>query len=165
MKVSYFYLLLNIHCSHCTQNCIFCTFRRLKKTCFVTKNYSESSHICVFILSKSSLIDTSKSHITQEWLVVELLDPSLDRIFNVQSIGVQYTLSFQWTNFGLKWLWSWTFSSDSKKPRNGLKQVKTGKFSVTLAFKVHTYLQVSNTALAKISREKCLLNLQIKHSR
>ena len=71
MKVSYFYLLLNIHCTHCTQNCIFCTFRRLKKTCFVTKNYSESSYICVFILSKSSLIDSSKTPITQEWLVVE----------------------------------------------------------------------------------------------
>ena len=122
-------------------------------------------YLCIYFVQKQPNWFEQNSHNSRMVGRRELLDPSLDRIFNVQSIGVQYTLSFQWTNFGLKWLWSWTFSSDSKKPRNGLKQVKTGKFSVTFAFKVHTYLQVSNTALAKISREKCLLNLQIKHSR
>ena len=34
----------------------------------------------------------------------KLSDPSLNRIFNVLSIGVQYMFSFQWTNFGLKCL-------------------------------------------------------------
>ena len=34
----------------------------------------------------------------------KLPDPSLNRIFNALSIDVQYTLSFQWTNFGLKCL-------------------------------------------------------------
>ena len=34
----------------------------------------------------------------------KLPDTSLNRIFNVLSIGVQYTLSFQGTNFGLKCL-------------------------------------------------------------
>ena len=31
-------------------------------------------------------------------------DPSLNHIFNALSIGIQYTFSFQWTNFGLKCL-------------------------------------------------------------
>ena len=34
----------------------------------------------------------------------KLLDPSLSHIFNALSIGVQFTLSFQLTNFGLKCL-------------------------------------------------------------
>ena len=34
----------------------------------------------------------------------KLPDPSLNCIFNAVSFGVQYTLSFQWTNFGLQWL-------------------------------------------------------------
>ena len=29
---------------------------------------------------------------------------SLNRIFNALSIGLQYTLSFEWPGFGLKWL-------------------------------------------------------------
>ena len=38
----------------------------------------------------------------------KLPDPSLNHIFNALSIGVQYTLSFQLTNFGLKCLIQWT---------------------------------------------------------
>ena len=34
----------------------------------------------------------------------KLPDPSLNGIFNALSIGAQYTLSFQWTSFGLKYL-------------------------------------------------------------
>ena len=34
----------------------------------------------------------------------KLPNPSLNRIFNALSISVQYTLSFQWTNFGRKCL-------------------------------------------------------------
>ena len=34
----------------------------------------------------------------------KLPDPSLNHIFNALSIGVQYTLSFQLTNFSLKCL-------------------------------------------------------------
>ena len=34
----------------------------------------------------------------------KLPDPSLNCIFNALSIGVQYMLSFQWSNFGLKCL-------------------------------------------------------------
>ena len=36
----------------------------------------------------------------------KLPDPSLNRIFNALPVGVQYTPSFQWTNFDLKCLLS-----------------------------------------------------------
>ena len=36
----------------------------------------------------------------------KLPDHSLSHILNVLSIGVQYMLSFQWTNFGLKCCWN-----------------------------------------------------------
>ena len=52
---------------------------------------------------KNGGIDFTKPFITQEWLVVEnCTTPRC--IFNALLIGVQYTLSFQWTNFGLKCL-------------------------------------------------------------
>ena len=35
---------------------------------------------------------------------IKLPDPSLNHISNALSIGVQYTVSFQLTNFGLKYL-------------------------------------------------------------
>ena len=38
--------------SHFTQNCIFLYFLDARNPCFVTKNCSKSSYICVFILSK-----------------------------------------------------------------------------------------------------------------
>ena len=73
-------------------------FLEVKNPCFMSRNYWKSSCICVFILSKkcrnwfynSGMVGRRK-----------LPDLSLNRIFNAISIGVQYTLSFQWTNFGL----------------------------------------------------------------
>ena len=91
--------------SHCTQNCIFLVLLEAKSPCFVAENCSKSSYICVFILSKqqhnwlykkllnSGMVDRRK-----------LLDPSLNQIFNALPFGVQYMLSFHWTNFGLKCL-------------------------------------------------------------
>ena len=46
-------------------------FLEAKNPCFVTKNYSKSSYISVFILSKKQHNWFSKIFITQEWLVVE----------------------------------------------------------------------------------------------
>ena len=54
VKTAYFQLLLNIHCSHCTQKYIFLYFLETKNPCFLTKNCSKSPHICVFILSKKT---------------------------------------------------------------------------------------------------------------
>ena len=34
----------------------------------------------------------------------KLHDPSMNKIFNVLSIGLQYTLSYKWPDFGLKCL-------------------------------------------------------------
>ena len=92
-------------CSHFTQHCIFCSFWRLENPCFVTKNCWKLSYICVFILSKKRRNWFHKS-LRNSGRVGrrKLPDPSLNHIFNVLSIGEQYTLSFQLTNFGLKCL-------------------------------------------------------------
>ena len=86
----------------------FLYFLEAKNPCFVTKICWKSSYICAFIFPKNGAIDFTKTFTSQEWLVVEsqewLPDPSLNHIFNVLPIGVQYTLSFQLTNFGLKYL-------------------------------------------------------------
>ena len=92
-------------CSHFTQNCIFLYFLEAKNPCFVTKNCSKSSYICVFILSKKQHNWFYKNlHNSRMVYRKKLPDPSWNCIFNALSIGAQYTLSFQWTNFGLKCL-------------------------------------------------------------
>ena len=84
-------------CSHFTQNCIFCTFWR--------KNCWKSSYICVFILSKKQCNWFDKNlHNSGMNGRRKLSDPSLNHILNALSIGVQYALSFEWTNFDLKCL-------------------------------------------------------------
>ena len=92
-------LVKYMFCSHFTQNCILLYFLQAKNPYFVTKNCWKSSYICVFILSKKR----------PNWFHKNLHnsgmpDPSLNHIFNALSIGVQYTVSFYWTNFGLKCL-------------------------------------------------------------
>ena len=95
-----------------TQNCILLHFLEAKNPYFVTKNCFKSSYICVFILSKKR---RNWFHKNLHNLGIvgrrKLSDPSLNRIFNALSIGVQYTLSFRWTNFGLKCL----FAIENKK--------------------------------------------------
>ena len=92
-------------CSHFTQNCILLYFLEAKNPYFVTKNCWKSSYICVFILSKKRR-NWFHKNLHNSGMVGrrKLPDPSLNHIFNALSIGVQYTLSFQWTNFGLKCL-------------------------------------------------------------
>ena len=92
-------------CSHFTQNCILLYFLEDKNPYFVTKNCWKFSHICVFILSKKRRNWFHKNpHNSGTVGRRKLPDPSLNRVFNALSIGVQYMLSFQWTNFGLKCL-------------------------------------------------------------
>ena len=92
-------------CSRFTQNCILLYILEAKNPYFVTKNCWKSSYICVFVLSKNGTIDFTKTLTTQERLVVESCPtPRWIPFFNTLSIGVQYKLSFQWTNFGLKCL-------------------------------------------------------------
>ena len=91
-------------CSHFTQNCIL-YFLEAKNPYFETKNCWKSSYIYVFILSKKQL-NWFQKNFRNSGMVGrrKLPDPLLNRIFNALSIGVQYTLSFQLTNFGLKCL-------------------------------------------------------------
>ena len=92
-------------CNHFTQNCIFWYFLDAKNHCFVPKNCWKSSYICVFILSIKRRNSFHKNpHNSGMVGRRKLPDPSFNHIFNSLSIGVQYTLSFQWTNFGLKCL-------------------------------------------------------------
>ena len=100
---------------HFTQNCILLYNLEAKNPYFVTKNCWKSSHICVFILSKKRRNWFHKTpHNSGTVGRRKLLDPSLNRLFNALSNGVQYMLSFQWTNFGLKFLMVrlWKYSSD-----------------------------------------------------
>ena len=91
--------------SYFAQNGIFLYLLEAKNRCFVTKNCSKSSYVCVFVLSKKQHNWFYKNHHNSGMVGRrELVDPSLNRMFNALSISVQYTLSFQWTNFDLKCL-------------------------------------------------------------
>ena len=103
--------------SHCTQKCLFMYFLEEKNPCFVTKNCSKSFYICVFTYFVYLFISKNQhnwfyKNLHNSGMVGrrKLPDPSLNCIFNVLSIGVQYTLSFQWTNFLLKCLLCLMFS-------------------------------------------------------
>ena len=80
-------------------------FLEAKNLCFVTKNFSKSSYICGFILSKKQhnwfYKDLHNSGMVGRG---KLPDSSLNCMFSALLIDVQYTLSFQWINFGLKCL-------------------------------------------------------------
>ena len=92
-------------CSHFTQNCILLYFLEAKNPYFATKNCWKSSYICVFILSKKQLNWFHKNlHNSGMVGSRKLPDPLLNHILSALSICLQYTLSFQLTNFGLKCL-------------------------------------------------------------
>ena len=58
-------------CSHLNQNCIFCTFWRLK-ILVLRRKIVENLLIFVYLFcQKHNVIDFTKTFITQEWLVVE----------------------------------------------------------------------------------------------
>ena len=111
-------LVKYMFCSHFTQNCILFYFLEAKNPYFVTKNCWKSSYICVFILSKKRR-NWFHKNLHNSGMVGrrKLPDPSLNRIFNALLIGVQYTLSFQWTNFGLKCLLEWWNNKIKVLPR------------------------------------------------
>ena len=91
-------------CSHFTQNCIL-YFSEAKSPYFVTKNCWKSSYICVFILSKKRCNWFHKNlHNTAMVGRTKQPESSLNHIFNALLIAVQYSLSFQLNNFGLKCL-------------------------------------------------------------
>ena len=83
----------------------FCTFWRLKILVLWRKIVQNFLIFVLFILSKKQY-NWFYKNLHNSGMVGgrKLPDPSLNRIFNALSIGVQYILSFQWTNFGLKCL-------------------------------------------------------------
>ena len=109
--------MLNICCIAILLKTVFLLwFLEAKNLCFVTKNFWKSSYICVFILSKKPC-NWFHKNLHKSGMVGRRKRPDalLNRIFNALSIGVQYTLSFQWTNFGLKCLYiKGTVSSKSR---------------------------------------------------
>ena len=88
-------------CSHFTQNCIFCTFWRLKILVLWRKIVQNFLIFVLFILSKKQY-NWFYKNLHNSGMVGgrKLPDPSLNYI----SIDAQYTLSLQLTNFGLKCL-------------------------------------------------------------
>ena len=82
-------------CSQFTQTCIFLYFLEAKNPYFGTKNCWKSFYICVFILCKKRPNSFHKNlHNSGIDGRRKLPDPSLSRIFNALSSGVQYRLSF-----------------------------------------------------------------------
>ena len=77
-----------------------------KNPYFVAKSCWKSSYFVYLFCPKNDAIDFTKWFHNNSAMGGrrKLPDPLLNRIFNALSIGVQYTLSFQWTNFGLKCL-------------------------------------------------------------
>ena len=104
-------LVRHMLCSHFTQNCILLYILEAKNPYFVTKNCWKSFYICVFILSKKRRNWFQKTrHNLGTVGRGKLPDPSFNRVFSALSIVVQYKLSFQCTNFGLKCLHEQYFS-------------------------------------------------------
>ena len=99
-------LVKYILCSHVTQNCILLYILEAKNPYFVTKSCWKSSYFVYLFCPKNGAIDFTKWFRNNSAMVGcrKLPDPSLNRIFNALSIGVQYALLFQWTNFGRKCL-------------------------------------------------------------
>ena len=95
-------------CSHFIKNCILLYFLEAKNLYFVMKNCWKSSYICVLTLPKKRL-NWFHNNLHNSGMAGprKLPDPSLNRSFNALLIDVQYTVLFQWTNFGLKCLRKW----------------------------------------------------------
>ena len=97
-----------------------------KNPCFVTKSCWKSSYICEFILSKKRRNWFHKNlHSSGMVGRRKLPDPLFNHIFNALLIGVQYTLSFQLTNIGLKCLhlvsWIWKIRLEKSRKGHGEK--------------------------------------------
>ena len=87
-------------CSHFTQNFFF-TFWRLKIH-VLWRKIVENLLIFVYLFCQKNggMVGHNSGMVGRR----KLLEPSLNHVFNAPSIGVQYTLSFELTNFGLKCL-------------------------------------------------------------
>ena len=106
MKVSYFLLLLNICCiASLLKTVIFCTFWRLK-TLVLWRKIVRNLLIFVYLFCpENSTIDSRKTSITQEWLLVEIC-PTLHWIAFLMLYWLVTDMWFYFNepSFGLKCL-------------------------------------------------------------
>ena len=133
-------LKLNICCVTILLTTVFFWYLlEARSACFVVKNCWKSTYICVFILSQkrhnwfhknlhnSGMVDRRK-----------LPDLLLNRIFNALSIGIQYTLSFQWTNFGLKCL-----ANNNNNKNNNNDNNNSNKYNIIIIYKYNNNINIS----------------------
>ena len=125
-------------------------FLEAKNSCFVTKNCLKSSYIFVFILSKNSTIDSRKTSLNHEWLVVESWPtPCWITFFcNALSTGVKCLLSFQWNNFDLCLL--------SEKPSwlISFPKILVGTISWVIFYNFAVFPLVQNKSVLNRKQEK-----------
>ena len=91
-------------CIHFTQNYVFLYSLEAKNPYFVTQNCWKSSLLTfVYLFCPKNGPVWFHKNLRNSGMVGrrKLPDLSLNHIFNALSIGVQYTISFQWTIFGL----------------------------------------------------------------
>ena len=85
--------------SHCFRNCTFWFFLEMVKTFVFWRVYiSKSFYIYAFYPKTSNF---------NNWGMVghkKLPNPSVNNSFNVLLVSLQYTVSFEWPDFALKWL-------------------------------------------------------------
>ena len=94
---SYLKLLLSFSLQPWIWNCTFAYFLEIVETCFLKKNlFKIILYIYIFYPK------TSNFHNSGMVSRKKLSDLPLNNIFSVLSIGLQYTLSFKWPDFGLK---------------------------------------------------------------
>ena len=95
-------------CSHFTQNCILLYFLE-EKILVLWRKIVENPLIFVYLFcpKNGAIVFATVGRI-------KLADTSLNHIFNALSIGVEYTLSFQLTSFGLNCLLYILFKKDTK---------------------------------------------------
>ena len=87
--------------SHCTQNYIFCTFRRLKALVLCRKIVQNLIFVYLFC-PRNNVIDSRKTSITQEWLVVENC-PTLLWIVFLMLYQLVYNTSSHFNELILAW--------------------------------------------------------------
>ena len=91
LVVSAKYILSQIY-SHCIWNCSFWYFLEVAETLVFWRKYLQSLLIYLCFLYPG----TSNFHYAGMVGCRKLLDPSMNNIFDVLLIGLQYTLSFKW---------------------------------------------------------------------
>ena len=94
--------ILSQLCSHWYSELNFLAhFGNVKTFVFLTKFFLK---ILVFFIWKTAELVLEKSFITREWLAIEsCLTPHVITLY-VLLIGLQYTLSIEWPDFGLEYL-------------------------------------------------------------